>query len=130
MNPLATKLNQQIQNENQTVYDLLSDFGREIYYPKGILSQAAEAKKKAHKFNATLGIATDSKGPLSLPSFDRYFNNLSGSEIYNYSPSFGNEALRQVWKERLIKHNPALNPLLHFHPGGDGWFNPGAFPGR
>ena len=104
-NPLANQLNQQIQKENLVVYELLSDFGKEIYYPKGILSQSAEAKEKAHRFNATLGIATNSNGPLSLPSFDSYFNNLQKNEIYNYSPSFGQSALRQVWKEKLIKDN-------------------------
>ena len=27
-----------------------------------------EAKQKAHRFNATIGIATEGKGPMALPS--------------------------------------------------------------
>lgn len=108
MNTLALELNREIQEENPVVYEFLSSFGQSIYYPKGILSQSAEAKQKAQKFNATLGIATDSQGPLSLPSFDAYFNHLDKKEIYNYSPSFGNQALREAWKKRMVKLNPAL----------------------
>ena len=54
MHKLATELNQIIQNENPHVFEMLSDLGKQMYFPtEGILSQSAEAKNKAFKFNAT-----------------------------------------------------------------------------
>ena len=38
---------------------MLSDVGRKLFFPKGILSQSAEAKEKAHTINATIGIARE-----------------------------------------------------------------------
>lgn len=56
MNPLALQLNEQLSEENPVVLDMLSDLGTNMYYPKGILTQSAEAK--ATKYNATIGMAT------------------------------------------------------------------------
>ena len=36
---------------------MLSDFGKRIFFPRGILAQAAEAKQKAKRFNATIAWA-------------------------------------------------------------------------
>ena len=44
----------------------LSDLGKNLFFPKGILTQSAEAKEKAHRFNATIGIATEGTGPMYL----------------------------------------------------------------
>ena len=57
MNPLAEQLNQTIKSAAPHVYDMLSDVGKKLFFPKGILSQSAEAKEKAHAINATIGIA-------------------------------------------------------------------------
>ena len=43
MNPLALQLNEQLSEENPVVLDMLSDLGTNMYYPKGILTQSAEA---------------------------------------------------------------------------------------
>lgn len=45
MDQAANVLNNALITENQHVYDMLSDLGKSLYYPKGILSQSAEAKK-------------------------------------------------------------------------------------
>ncbi|RTE04359.1 hypothetical protein EJQ19_26635, partial [Paenibacillus whitsoniae] len=67
MNPLASQLNETLQRENNHVYDMLSALGKSIYFPKeGILSQSAEAKAKAKKFNATIGIAIENGQPMHL----------------------------------------------------------------
>ena len=68
MNPLAQELNQVIQAANPHVFEMLSQVGKELYFPKGILSQSAEAKEKAHKFNATIGMATEGGRTMYLPS--------------------------------------------------------------
>ena len=64
MNTLAVQLNEKMQKENPAIYNMLSELGKNLYYPKGILSQSAEAGKKAHRFNATIGIATENGVPM------------------------------------------------------------------
>ncbi len=59
MNPLAEKLNETIRQRSPVVLELLSKLGRSLYFPRGILSQSAEAREKAHRFNATIGEATE-----------------------------------------------------------------------
>ena len=107
-NPLAQQLNEDLKKENEVVFDLLSRKGQSFYFPKGILSQSAEAKEKAHLYNATIGIATKGKLPLSLNTYDQYFNGIEGAEVSSYSPSQGNAELRKAWKERILKCNPSL----------------------
>ena len=56
LNPQAIKLNEAIKNSNSVIFDLLSNRGKEIFFPHaGILGQTAEAKGK--KLNATIGMA-------------------------------------------------------------------------
>ena len=59
INPLAAELNQTIKNSAPVVYGMLSRFGKEVFFPKGILHQSALARKQAKKINATVGIATE-----------------------------------------------------------------------
>ena len=66
MNPLAAKLNADIEEQAPAVFTMLSKLGQELYMPKGILTQGAEAKEKAHKFNATIGIAMENNSPMYL----------------------------------------------------------------
>jgi hypothetical protein len=47
---------------------MLSEVGKDLYFPKGILTQGAEAKEKAHRFNATIGMATEKGRTMYLPS--------------------------------------------------------------
>ncbi len=54
MNPLAQELNDILEKGNSDFPGSLAAFGREIFFPKGILTQSAEAKAKAHRFNATI----------------------------------------------------------------------------
>lgn len=108
MNPLAKELNSQIGEASSASYDLLSLLGKEIFFPKGILSQSAEAKAKANKYNATIGIAMENGAPMHLPVLEKYFNNLSVSEIFPYAPPAGRPNLRKKWKDKMIKDNPSM----------------------
>lgn len=54
MNPLAQNLNEQLKQSNPEIFSMLSDLGQNMFYPKGILSQSAEAKST--KCNATIGM--------------------------------------------------------------------------
>jgi aspartate/methionine/tyrosine aminotransferase len=108
LNALAKQLNEAIINENPFIYDMLSGLGKNLYYPKGILSQSAEAGKKAYRFNATIGIATEENVPMHFQHIQNHFIGYSPEDIYPYAPPAGKQSLREVWKEKLLKDNPSL----------------------
>ena len=66
LNPLARELNAELERSSPAVLAMLSPLGRRLYFPRGILSQSAEASERAHRFNATIGIATEGDGPMHL----------------------------------------------------------------
>ena len=109
MNPIAQELNQQLEKNVPAVHTLLSDLGKQMFFPKGILSQSAEAKKSAHKFNATIGIATSNGIPMHFSTADKYFQNLEAGEAYPYAPPAGKPKLRDLWKQKIINDNPSTN---------------------
>ena len=108
MNPLAEELNQIITNGNEPVFDMLSGVGKKLFFPKGILSQSAEAKEKAYKFNATIGMATENGRTMFLPSVMSMTSGLEPEEVLTYAPSFGIMPLRQIWREEIFRKNPSL----------------------
>ena len=108
MNPLAQELNEIIKKENTHIYDMLSEVGKNLYFPKGILSQSAEAKEKAYLFNATIGMATENKHTMFLPSIMDHISHLKPEEAVSYAPAFGIMPLRKAWREALIEKNPSL----------------------
>ncbi|MEA4900651.1 aminotransferase class I/II-fold pyridoxal phosphate-dependent enzyme [Desulfitobacterium sp.] len=108
MHEIAQKLNEQILGANPYIYDLLSDLGKELYYPKGILTQSAEADQKAFRFNATIGIATEEGHPMYLPVIQDNLSAYEPSELYTYAPPAGKLELRKRWKEKMEKENPSL----------------------
>ena len=57
MNPLAEELNATIRTASPALFSALSRLGRELFFPKGILTQTAEAREKASRYDATIGIA-------------------------------------------------------------------------
>ncbi|MCZ8534314.1 aminotransferase class I/II-fold pyridoxal phosphate-dependent enzyme [Psychrobacillus psychrodurans] len=107
MNALAAQLNEKMQNENPAIYNMLSDLGKNLYYPKGILSQSAEAGKKAHRFNATIGIATENGEPMHFRHIQNKLD-YKPNDIYPYAAPQGKEALRSIWKEKLLVDNPSM----------------------
>ena len=109
INPIAQELNAIIKNGNPHLMEMLSKTGRRLFFPKGILSQSAEARQKAYdKFNATIGIATENLHTMRLSSVMQYMNNLRASDALTYAPSFGIPALRSDWKEAMYEKNPTL----------------------
>ncbi len=107
-NPLADELNKQIKNTSPNAYHCMSEIGKQIFFPLGILAQSAEAKQKATKFNATIGIALENYEPMHLDAIKRYFNHLEDDEIFTYAPPDGLPELRKLWKEKIIRNNPSL----------------------
>lgn len=119
MNPLVVQLNENIKSGNIHVHEMLSTLGKEIYFPKeGILSQSAEASANAKKYNATIGIATENGGPMHLAAIQESLSAFSPKDLYPYAPPAGKPELRTVWRDKMIKENPALegkslsNPIV------------------
>ncbi|MVO98001.1 aminotransferase class I/II-fold pyridoxal phosphate-dependent enzyme [Paenibacillus lutrae] len=109
MNPLAKQLNETIENENPYVYAMLSSLGKQIYFPKvGILSQSAEAKAKAGKYNATIGTAIENGQPMHLKVIQDTLSAYDPKDIYEYAPPAGKPALRTAWRSKMIDENPSL----------------------
>jgi aspartate/methionine/tyrosine aminotransferase len=109
MNPLAQQLNETLKSESPNVYAMLSTLGKAIYFPKeGILSQSAEAKTKATKFNATIGIATEGGQPMHLKVIQDTLSAYNPKDIYEYAPPGGKPELRAAWRTKMIKDNPSL----------------------
>ncbi len=108
MNPLAQELNSVIRNLNPHIFGMLSDMGKELFFPKGILSQSAEAKQKADKINATIGIAKQGGSVMNLPSVASLVNGIDPDHFLPYAPSFGIPELRKRWRESLYPKNPSL----------------------
>lgn len=109
MNLLANQLNQVIEKGNPHIMEMLSEIGKKLFFPKGILSQSAEAKKKAYKLNATIGIATEEGGIMHFPSVLDTLGTIRPEESLTYAPSFGIPALRKIWKESQFEKNPSLS---------------------
>ncbi|MDT3429162.1 aspartate/methionine/tyrosine aminotransferase [Paenibacillus forsythiae] len=117
MNPQAGQLNESIKAGNEHVYDMLSTLGREIYFPKvGILSQSAEATAHAKKYNATIGIATENGGPMHLNVIQEKLSAFAPKDLYGYAPPAGKPELRTVWRDKMLRENPALEGKSYGNP--------------
>ena len=116
MNPLAQELNDQIRSANPHVADMLSPLGREMFFPKGILAQSAEAKAKAKRHNATIGQAREDGHAMFLPSVMSSVNGLSPDETLNYAPVTGLPGLREAWVKKMLHDNPSLEGVAMSKP--------------
>ncbi|MFO8112220.1 MAG: aminotransferase class I/II-fold pyridoxal phosphate-dependent enzyme [Desulfosalsimonadaceae bacterium] len=109
MNPLASQLNEIIENANPHILEMLSDVGKNLFFPKGILSQSAEAKEKAHRLNATIGIAKEAGRPMVLQSVMDSISGMEPEESLTYAPSYGLPELRAKWRDAMYGKNPSLD---------------------
>jgi len=108
LNPLAKGLNERLEAAAPEILAMLSSMGRRLYFPKGILSQSAEAKQKAKRFNATIGIATEGSGPMHLASAAKHLGDIDPAEAFTYAPPAGQLALRERWRDKHLAENPSL----------------------
>jgi len=108
LNPLAIGLNERLETAAPEVMAMLSSMGRRLYFPKGILSQSAEAKQKAKRFNATIGIATEGDGPMHLASAAKHLADIKPAEAFPYAPPAGQPELREGWRKKILAENPSL----------------------
>ena len=108
LNPLARALNERLEAAAPDVLEMLSPLGRRLYFPKGILSQSAEAKEKASRFNATIGIATEGGEAMHLQSVQSQLRDIAPNDAYPYAPAAGRPGLRERWREKMLVENPSL----------------------
>lgn len=106
ISPLAQELNDVLQDT--TAGSLLSDLGKRIYFPKGIIAQSGEAKQLGKVANGTIGMTVLNGTPVILPSVHKNAEKLSSRDLVAYAPTAGNPELRAIWKDTLIKKNPSL----------------------
>ncbi len=106
MNKLAQDLNNIL--EGTAALDLLSDYGKRFYFPKGIAAQSAEAKKLATNLNATIGMAYLNGEPVEHSAVRQQLPGLAPDETVAYAPTGGDAALRALWKKEILRKNPDL----------------------
>lgn len=106
INPLAKELNDTLAGS--VVDALMSDMGRRLYFPNGIISQGGEAAKDAHFANGTIGMAVAQGTPIELDSYKKNMPSLTPRETVAYAKTAGNPDLRALWKEKIIEKNPLL----------------------
>ncbi len=107
LNPLARELNEKLAGAAPEILAMLSPLGRRLYFPKGILSQSAEAKRKAHRFNATIGIATEKGQAMHLASVQSQLAGISPDDAFTYAAASGRQSLRERWREKQLEENPS-----------------------
>ena len=106
INPLAQELNDTLSGS--VVDALMSDMGRRLYFPNGIISQGGEAAKDAHFANGTIGMAVAGGTPIELESYKKIMPSLNSRETVAYAKTAGNPNVRDLWKSKIIEKNPDL----------------------
>ena len=106
MNQLAEELNTILSGS--AAERLLSEMGRRMYFPKGILTQSAEAGEKAKRYNATIGMAYEFDEPMMLDALREALPSLTPTEAVAYASTGGVMELRREWKKALYGKNPSL----------------------
>jgi aspartate/methionine/tyrosine aminotransferase len=108
LSQLAAELNARLAAAAPEVLGMLSALGRRLYFPKGILTQTAEARQKAHRSDATIGIATEGQAPMFLPSIARSLVGVAAADAFDYASPGGRPGLRERWRDKLLAENPSL----------------------
>ncbi|MBN2509988.1 MAG: aminotransferase class I/II-fold pyridoxal phosphate-dependent enzyme [Spirochaetales bacterium] len=114
MNPLAKELNGILAGT--ACEPLLSDFGKRIYFPKGIVSQSSEATQHAHTYNATIGMAYTKGNPIELSAIKNQLPDLNPKEAVAYAPTPGDAKLRKLWKQEIYRKNPTMSSAATSEP--------------
>lgn len=116
MNELAVELNDVLNK--CTIGQCFSDYGKRMYFPKGIVAQSAAAKVKATNHNATVGQAFLNKQPLYLNTIYDCFDaeKIDPVDIFTYAPGGGLPELRDLWLADMLKKNPSLKGVKTSRP--------------
>ena len=83
INKLAQELNNTLSGS--VVDELLSDMGKRLYFPNGIIAQGGEAAKSATVANGTIGMAVADGTPIELDSYKKMMPSLNPRETNFYT---------------------------------------------
>jgi aspartate/methionine/tyrosine aminotransferase len=108
MNVLAEELNRIIKEGNPYLWEMLSQTGKKLFFPQGILRQSAEASRKARTLDATIGIAKERGSTMHLDSVMNAVRGILPRESLTYASSFGIPELRKLWLKSHRVKNPSL----------------------
>ena len=108
MNPLAQELNEILDQGNPHLMEMLSTIGKKLFFPKGLLTQGAEAKEKAHRMNATIGIAKEKGKTMQMGSITQAVKEIRPSRWLTYAPSYGIPEIRHEWQKAIRQKNPSI----------------------
>ncbi|MFW5688857.1 MAG: aminotransferase class I/II-fold pyridoxal phosphate-dependent enzyme [Spirochaetota bacterium] len=125
MNTLARELNGVL--DGTVAGRLLSELGRSMYFPRGIVAQTSEANERATRFNATVGMAFEHGEPIMLSGLSALVQGMSARETVAYAPTPGVPALRDLWREELRRKNPSLGDTPTSRPMVTGGLTNGLF---
>ncbi len=125
MNRLAQELNALLGDT--AAARLLSRIGREMFFPKGIVAQTAEANARASRFNATVGMAIADGEPMMLSAVGNLVQDLASGDIVAYAPTPGVADLRDIWMEEMVRKNPGMANLATTRPLVTGGLTNGLF---
>ena len=114
MHQLALELNAVL--DNHIIGRSLSGMGRRLYFPRGIVAQSGEASAKAHRHNATVGLARAGGEPIMLPTMKEAIPSISPGDAVAYSTTAGAPQLRDLWATRLRRLNPTLPDIRTSRP--------------
>lgn len=98
-----------------------------MYFPKGIVAQTGEANQRAHRFNATVGMAFEHGEPIMLSSMHAEVGELSARESVAYAPTPGDSTLRTLWEAEIRRKNPSLGKTGITQPMVTGGLTNGLF---
>ena len=125
MNPLAAELNETLAGT--AAGRLLSETGRQMYFPRGIVAQTSEANQRAHRFNATVGMAFEGGEPIMLGPMRGQLSGMSPTDTVAYAPTPGLPELRTLWMEEIRRKNPSLGSTRTTLPMVTGGLTNGLF---
>jgi aspartate/methionine/tyrosine aminotransferase len=111
LNPLAVELNQTIEKQAPAVARMFSHLGTRLYFPKGIVTQGAEAKAKAYRYNASIGEAREYQHSMGLEAITRHLCDLDPDQALPYASSYGRPDMRAAWQQEIRAKNPSLGEL-------------------
>lgn len=106
MDRIAQRLNEVL--DASVAGRVLSEFGREVFFPKGIVAQSQMAAQKATTANASAGVALEKGHHMSLSLLSESFSLLSVDQMVAYAPTAGDPILRKLWCEKMLRKNPLL----------------------
>lgn len=103
-------LQENFNTQSNIIDYFLSQLGKRMFFPKGIVAQAEQSA--GAKIKATAGQAFNADGSvMSLPELQSLLTGELGSltESIAYAPVAGIPALRKEWITHINKRNPSLN---------------------